>query len=116
MKLHSLTISHFLFCLIAFAIFGGGCRNNQPPPKRYHLQGEVLAIDAPGKTLFVKHGDIPGYMNAMSMGYVVRDSREIAALHEGDKIQADVIVEKGLAHLENIAVTNTAPSPPAASR
>lgn len=98
-----------IFLLVTFS----GCAQNNQPPKRYHLQGEVLSTDVPTKILYVKHGDIPGYMGAMSMGYAVRDANEIAPLCAGDKIQADVVVENGQGRLENTLVTEKAAPAPA---
>ncbi|MBS1840821.1 MAG: copper-binding protein [Acidobacteria bacterium] len=101
-----------LFCLIALTIWG--CGQVSQPSQRYHMQGEVLAVDVPGNAIYIKHDDIPGYMKAMSMGYAVRNPSEIAPLHAGDKIQADVVVEKGVALLEKVRVTERAAANPAA--
>ena len=35
--------------------------------KRYHLEGEVLSVDAANKTLVVNHGSIPGFMPACTI-------------------------------------------------
>jgi Cu/Ag efflux protein CusF len=83
-------------CLVA------GC---QPAPaKRYPIQGEVINVDAPRKMLVVKHGDVPGLMSAMTMGYEVADEKEIASLKPGDKISAELVVSDNVGKLEHIVV------------
>lgn len=100
-----------LFAAILGWIALAGCGKQQSTEgKHYSLEGEILSVDVPSKVVFVKHGDIPGYMEAMSMGYPVRDAKELEGLKEGDKIRADLVVEDGLGHLEKIAVTSKAPA------
>jgi Cu/Ag efflux protein CusF len=83
-----------------------GCGASQPPPevKRFQLQGEVLVVDAPHRSLIVKHGDIPGFMAAMAMPYTVADPRALEGLGAGDQIRAEVVVTGAEVHLEKISV------------
>jgi Cu/Ag efflux protein CusF len=92
-----------LICAAVFAIcFVSGC---QPAPaKRYAIQGEVINVDAPRKMLVVKHGDIPGLMSAMTMGYEVADEKEIASLKAGDKISAELVVSDNVGKLEHVVL------------
>ncbi len=92
----------------------------QPEEKRYPIQAEVIAVDLPRKLLIVKHGDIPGFMPAMTMGYVIAVPKEAASLTPGDKIAADLVVSESKGRLEKIvliekAKPNPAPAPAAAS-
>ena len=96
-----------------------GCRT-QPEEKRYSIQAEVIAVDLPRKLLIVTHGDIPGFMPAMTMSYAIAVPKEAASLAPGDKITADLVVSAGKARLEKIVVLekakpNAAPAPAAAS-
>jgi Cu/Ag efflux protein CusF len=88
-----------------------------PQAKRYPLQAEVISVDTPRKLIVVKHGEIPGLMPAMTMSYAVLDSRDIAPLHAGDKISAELVVADNTGHLEKIVlvtkVPDTAPPSPA---
>jgi len=101
-----------LMCAAAVAIcFALGCQS--APAKRYPIQGEVINVDAPRKMLTVKHGDIPGLMSAMTMGYEVPDEKEIAALKPGDKISAELVVSDNVGKLEHIVlVSRTSDNPP----
>lgn len=62
------------------------------PVDRYHLHGLVLATSAAAGEITVKHGDIPGFMPAMTMAYKLKDPKEIQQLKPGDEITADVLV------------------------
>jgi protein SCO1 len=97
-------------CLLACV----GC--GQPAPRNsYALQGQVLSIDAPHKSLTIKHGDIKGLMPAMTMPYSVRDETLLSALTAGDLVDATLVLESNDAYLATITKTGSAPleQPPA---
>jgi protein SCO1 len=92
-----------LMCAGVLAIcFALACQS--VPAKRYPIQGEVINVDAPRKMLTVKHGDVPGLMSAMTMGYEVVDENEIASLKPGDMISAELVVSDNVGKLEKIAL------------
>ena len=86
-----------------------------PPKNTYTLQGQILSIDAPRKTLNIKHGDIKGLMPAMTMPYTVRDAALLKDLTAGDLIDATLVVESNDAYLSSIRKTGHAAleAPPA---
>jgi protein SCO1 len=65
---------------------------SQTRSKRYNLRGEVLGKDPATNQITVKHGDIPGFMPAMTMPYRVKNPSVIQELQPGDKIAAEVVV------------------------
>ncbi len=80
----------------------------QPEEKRYPIEAEVIAVDLPRKLLIVKHGDIPGFMPAMTMSYVIAVPKEAASLTPGDKITADLVVSASKGRLEKIVLLEKA--------
>lgn len=76
-------------------------------PKRFALDGTIKSVDAKQRTLVVQHGDIPGFMAAMTMPYKAGKAEDLAKLSPGDQIHADVIVNSDEMHLENISVANS---------
>jgi protein SCO1 len=89
-----------MFC----ACIAAGC---QPAPaKHYPLQGTVISVDVAQKMITVKHGDIAGLMPAMTMTYQVADAAEIAGLHPGDTISADLVVSENVGRLEKIVLVS----------
>jgi Cu/Ag efflux protein CusF len=58
------------------------------PTKEYQMRGEVTGLDAGGHVATIKHGDIPGFMSAMTMGYPVKDPADFSKLAVGEPITA----------------------------
>lgn len=80
-----------------------GCRSGQKPPsqptssqnfKVYHLRGKVVSTDAAKGEVTLDHGAIPGFMDAMTMPYKLKDASILGELHPGDAITADVLVSQ----------------------
>jgi len=82
--------------------------------RHYQIEAKVVAIDSQRKQLIIDHGDIPGFMPAMTMSYSIAKSSEVAGLHPGDKISADLVVtENTTARLEKIRLLEKANPTPA---
>ena len=86
-------------------------QQQQQGPKRYQLAGRVVSIDAAKQQLVVDHGDIPGFMMAMTMPYAVKTSDQLTSISPEDQITADVVVNGDDVHLENIVVVKKAANP-----
>ena len=73
-----------------------------PAEKRYPLTGEVLSADPARKVLIVHHDEIPGYMPAMTMEFLV-SAGDLAIAQPGQRIRAEMIPsDKGDFRLEKI--------------
>jgi protein SCO1/2 len=72
--------------------------------RRYQVTGLVLTVDAPHATVLVSHDPIPGYMDAMTMPYRVRNPRELDNLKPGQKIEFTLIVGKTSSYITNVQV------------
>lgn len=79
-----------------------------PGEKRYHLQGTVVQIDKAQQHLVIDHGDIPGFMAAMTMPYPVADAKTLDMVSVGDQVTADVVVTDSKVQLENVVVVKKA--------
>ncbi len=82
-----------------------GC-SHQPAAKRYELQGRVVAVDAANRQLTIAHQEIPGFMEAMTMPYLVSNSNDwvFRAIAPGDQIRATLVVTDR-AELQDISFT-----------
>ena len=78
-----------------------GCRSAQKPPapssvtdqnKIYHLRGKVVSTEIATGEVTLDHEAIPGFMEAMTMPYKLKDAHQLGGLHPGDVITADVLV------------------------
>ena len=62
-----------LLCLIATTAMAISCARSQTnsppakPPKIFKLIGVVVSVDTDKNRLIVQHGNIPGFMAAMTM-------------------------------------------------
>ncbi len=91
-----------LFCLAA----GCGRADNYP---RYQLKGLVVGKSAESGELTVEHGDIPGFMTAMTMPYKVKDTSGFLEVQTGDTITADVVVANSMSNywLEHLKIVDS---------
>ena len=58
----------------------------------YKLRGKVVAIDATKGEVILDHEAIPGFMEAMTMPYRLKNANIVSELHPGDVLTADVLV------------------------
>jgi protein SCO1/2 len=63
-----------------------------PAYKVYKLRGKVVSTDAARGEVTLNHEAIPGFMEAMTMPYKLKDASILSELHPGDVITADVLV------------------------
>ena len=62
--------------------------------KVYKLRGKVVSTDAATGEVTLNHEAIPGFMEAMTMPYKLKDPSVLSELHPGDVITADVLVSQ----------------------
>jgi len=88
-----------LFALVALV----GCHTGQktatdsaanPSYKVYKLRGKVVSINSATNEVTLNHEAIPGFMDAMTMPYKLKDPGILGELHPGDVITADVLVSQ----------------------
>jgi protein SCO1/2 len=79
--------------------------------KRYDLRGVIRGVDAQKREVTVEHQKIPGYMDAMTMSFPVRDDPQVfEILRAGDRIEAKLVVDEGDYWLEQILTKGFVPS------
>jgi protein SCO1 len=62
--------------------------------KVYKLRGKVVATDSAKGAVTLNHEAIPGFMEAMTMPYKLKDGSILGELHPGDVITADLLVSQ----------------------
>lgn len=60
----------------------------------YPLHGKIVSTNSATGEVMIDHQAIPGFMEAMTMPYKLRDPGIIGELHPGDVVNADVMVPK----------------------
>jgi protein SCO1/2 len=101
---------HIVFCL-SFALAVGTACSPATDQRSFALQGQVLSLEPAKKLLTVKHGEIKGFMPAMTMPYEVKDDRLLDGLAPGDLIDATLLVLPNGAYLSAIKKVGQEPLP-----
>ena len=84
--------------LTVLAVFPGchtsqkSAATNSQIAQTYHLRGKVVSTSPSTQEITVKHEAIPGFMEAMTMPYKLKDPSALTQLHPGDTITADILV------------------------
>src|SRR4029450_4940863 len=68
--------------------------------RTYTLQGQILSVAADRLEATIKHETIPGFMQAMTMPYKVREAKEFESLKPGDLITSTLAVTGNKAYLK----------------
>ena len=102
----SATLTLLLFALSA------GCRAPAPPEnvRQFPLTGEVLAIKADRSEVQVKHDEIKGFMDAMTMWFNVKEPTLLDRLAPGDLISATLVLTAEDSYLAGIRKTGSRPA------
>lgn len=105
-------------CLLAPA-----CKGPAPAATggtRYPLTGKVVEVDVGARTVTIAHEDIPGFMSAMTMPFVVlpQDAARLEHVGPGDEVTASLVSRDSRFWLEDLVVVrkgtpdpNAAPAP-----
>ncbi|MGA8761508.1 MAG: copper-binding protein [Candidatus Sulfotelmatobacter sp.] len=81
--------------------------------KRYPFKGKVVSIDKQAGVANIDNEPIPGFMDAMVMGYTIKPAARLNQLQPGDSITADVVVQGEDSWLENVTLIQHAAAHPA---
>lgn len=95
--------------LVLIAASVAACSRPPDSVHRYDLEGQILAVRPERLEVVVKHGDIKGFMPAMTMPFTVKDAALIDGLAVGDLVTATLVVGDTSAFLETLDKTGTAP-------
>jgi protein SCO1/2 len=98
-----------LLVFIAAAALAAVSCSARPDQRRYPLQGQVLSIDPARKSVTLKHGEIKGFMPAMTMPYEVREEKALDGVSPGDLVSATLVVFANGAYLTDVKRTGSAP-------
>ena len=109
------SISIVLLGVVVFSACQNASNIDQPSAtaQRFTLKGKVISVDRPKKKAKIEHGDIPGYMEGMTMDFPVHADMVWNDLKPGAEIRADLVVDNAARdpyYLENISIV-AAPDP-----
>ena len=109
--------------IIAAAAFCVSCRkaNDEISPTEktsfqfFSVTGVVNQIEPDGKSLVIKHDEIPNYMPAMTMPFKVKSTNELVGLRPGDRIFFRLLVAAEESWIDSIRRTGETAEVPTGS-
>jgi protein SCO1/2 len=75
------------------------------------LKGKVVSVDKRGSTVTIAHEAIPGYMEAMTMPFRLKDEWAFDKLAPGDQVTATLVVRGDRSWIEGIVFSRQEPIP-----
>lgn len=97
-----------LTVLVAASATLAGCTRG----KQYPLQGQVIAVDRARQEVTIKHGDIAGLMEGMTMPFRVSDPGLLNGLEVGDLVNGTLVVKDYSGYLTSLQRTGHEAVPP----
>ena len=94
--------------LITFTFLAGACSWGDQPPqneKRYPIKGVVVAVNQQERKATIKHEDIPGYMQGMTMDFKIKNAADLQTMKPGDQITGTLVIDDISSWIEVTAVT-----------
>lgn len=70
--------------------------------QKYDVRGLVLKVDAPKKNMLVSCESIPGYMEAMTMPFTVREPGMLEGLKPGTAVEFTLVVDDDSSYADNV--------------
>jgi protein SCO1 len=72
----------------------GGAGGAQGEVKTFPIRGKIVNVDPAKGVVLLDHEAVPGFMEAMTMSYKLKDAGVVSELHPGDRIAAKLLVRK----------------------
>ncbi len=73
--------------------------------KEFTVKGVIVRVEDEGRTLIIKHEEMPGYMGAMTMPFRVKDPSESDGISSGDEIEFTYKVAELSSWIEDLSKT-----------
>lgn len=95
-----------LLCVLNLALFALTVTAHSQTNEEIHAAtGVVVEVNPSEKKVTINHGEIPGYMQAMTMPFDVKDTNELKGLEPGDPISFRLIVANNYGWVDQIHKT-----------
>ncbi len=81
----------------------------------YPIEGQLLGVQLDTGQVLLKHGEVVGYMGAMTMPFPVEDRASLRERRPGDLVTATLVVEPSRYYLADLQFLGKGPLPAAAT-
>ena len=98
---------------MTLVFIAGACTWGDQPPKnekRYPIKGVVVAVNQQERTATIKHEDIPGYMQGMTMDFKIKSTADLQTMKPGDQITGTLVVDDISTWIEVTAIAEGGPA------
>jgi len=107
-------------CLVTTALMLVALASCAPAPApvkatRYPIGGQLLGVQLDTGQVLLKHGEVVGYMAAMTMPFPVEDRASLRERRPGDLVTATLVVEPTRYYLADLQFLGKGPLPAAAT-
>ena len=96
------------YILLLFVFLAAGCGRKSDSTagnaRFYHFVGKVTEMDPASGQITIAHGDIPDFMKAMTMPFVVKDTSLFVGISVGDSVRGLLVVQRPEVWLDSLAV------------
>ncbi len=90
--------------VLLLAPFPAGAIETAGPTKSFLVQGSIRQIQAAEQKLVIAHEAIPGYMDAMTMPFHLKDPQTLKGLQAGDQVRFRLVVTETESWIEQVEV------------
>jgi protein SCO1/2 len=99
--------------LVVLAAAAAALSCSTPPvhTREFPLTGAIVSVRPDHREITVKHDEVKGFMDAMTMPFAVKEPSQVAGLRPGDLISATLVLTDEESYLTTIRRTGTTPSP-----
>lgn len=79
----------------------------RPDARRFDIEGKVIAVNKAERQITLAHGEVKGFMDAMTMPFRVKEGWAFDAAAPGDLLRGTLVVDGAKAWIEGVNVTRT---------
>lgn len=97
-----------VFVAMAWIALLTACQKQQAEKevlKEFTVKGVVVRVEDEGRTMIIKHEEMPGYMGAMTMPFRVKEPSEADGIKPGDEIEFTYKVAELSSWIEDLSKT-----------
>lgn len=91
--------------VVLLGLAASHCGPKTENEKRYPLTGKVIGVNKTEHTATINHEAIPGYMDAMTMEFAVKNAADLERMKPGDRVTGDLVVTDSSSWIEVTAIT-----------
>ncbi|HEV2801395.1 MAG TPA: SCO family protein [Pyrinomonadaceae bacterium] len=92
------------------ALAGCSSTPDESNARRYELRGKIVSFNKAQQQVVIQHEEVPGFMEAMTMPFTLREDSAYDVMRAGDRIQATLVVDDERTRLENPVITQAIPT------